>query len=153
METETEEKLNSQPIGTIVSNDEPISQRRDKCRTCGNVRKEGVEWYDNEYCSGKCKQADGGVIEPATVRAKTVGFKASLEDYLLDYPKNLGGKDKRGQRIKGRTPKRYRRRFDPEKLNWGEPMETKHLKQAGQRANRQPIPGDWDYVEVQNETV
>ena len=123
---------------------------RNKCRFCGNERKEGVQWYDADYCSGKCKAADGGTIPPAPVQAKIVGITASLADYLLDWPKNLGQKDARGQRIKGRTPKRYARRYDPEKLNWDKPMSAPDLKQAGFRANRKPIPGDYDFEEVTN---
>jgi hypothetical protein len=120
---------------------------RDECRNCGAKRKEGIEWYDDDYCSGKCKVGDGGTIPPASVRSKIEGKVASLTDYLLDWPKNLGQKDGRGQRIKGRHPKMYRRRHDPERLNWGTPLEPKQLKQAGLRANRKPIPGDFDYVE------
>ncbi len=119
---------------------------RTKCRFCENERKKGVKWFDDDYCSGKCKKADGGEIEPTIKRAKTSGEKASLEDYLLDYPKKLGEKDKRGQRIKGRIPKRYRRRFEPERLNWGKRLTNEQLEQAGLRANRKPIPGDYDFV-------
>lgn len=124
---------------------------RNKCRFCGNERKEGVQWYDEDYCSGKCKKDDGGHVEPRVERAKYTGEKASLEDYLFDWPRDLGKKDKMGQRVKGRTPKRYHRRFEPERLNWGEPLSAPDLKQAGLRANRQPIPGDWDYVEKEAE--
>ena len=122
---------------------------RNKCRfsECGNERKKGVEWYDDDYCSGKCKEADGGKVMPMAEHIKTIGTVASLDDYLLDYPKKLGQKDARGQRIKGRNPKRYRLRYEPERLNWGEPMDAPQLKQAGFRANRQPIPGDYDFVE------
>ncbi len=117
---------------------------REECRYCGNVRKEGVVWYDADYCSGKCKLADGGSVPPAAVVAKESGVKASLLDYYLDYPE-------KGQ--KGRTPKRYRRRFEPARLNWGEPMNAPQLKQAGLRANRVSIPGDYDFpVEVTENT-
>ena len=98
-----------------------------KCRTCGAVKKEGVDWYDETYCSGKCASADGGDIPVAHTSPSTQ--KATLIDYK---------QDKRNMR--------YRRRFDPEKLNWGAPLDPKHLKQAGFRANREPIPGDWDYI-------
>ncbi len=121
---------------------------RDKCRFCENERKEGVLWYDDDYCSGKCKKQDGGEIAPEPERVKAAGITATLQDYLLDYPENLGQKDARGQRIKGRIPKRYRRRFEPEKLNWDEPLNAPQLKQAGLRTNREPIPGDWDFEEV-----
>lgn len=131
---------------TGVVADRPKSNMRDECRYCGCKRGEGGEWYDDDYCSGKCKKLDGGEVAPTKERVKVSGIKASLSDYILDYPKNLGGKDSRGQRIKGRMPKRYRRRHDPEKLNWGEPLTREQLKQAGFRANREPIPGDWDYT-------
>lgn len=125
---------------------------RNKCRTCGAERKEGVEWFDDDYCSGKCKAADGGVIPPAE-DVKASGVVASLEDYLADYPKNVGEKDKRGQRIKGRIPKRYHRRFEPERLNWGIPLNAPQLKQAGLRSNRTPIPGDFDFEVEEAENV
>lgn len=119
--------------------------KRDKCRTCGNERKEGVEWYDDDYCSGKCRKADGEAIAPVIEQVKSSGEKATLDEYLLDYPANLGGKDGRGQRIKGRMPKRYCRRFQPERLNWDDLMNEFELEQAGFRDNRVPIPGDFDY--------
>ncbi len=119
--------------------------RREKCRYCENERKEGVEWYDDDYCSGKCAKADGETIPPAAKPSKSSRAPGSFADYILDYPPNLGEKDARGQRIKGRMPKLYRRRFEAEKLNWGEPLSEKELLQAGLRANREPIPGDWDY--------
>ncbi len=115
---------------------------RSKCRYCENERKEGVIWYDDDYCSGKCKKADGGEIPPAAVVAKDSGVKASLKDYYLDYPQEVGRK--------GRSPKRYRRRFEPQRLNWDEPMNAPQLKQAGLRANRQSIPGDYDFIEEKN---
>ena len=120
---------------------------RNECRTCKCERKEGVEWYDDDYCSGKCKALDGGSVPPAAVVDRNSGIVATLEDYMLDYPIGLGEKDKRGQRIKGRVPRRYRRRFEANRLNWDAPMSAPDLKQAGFRANRKPIPGDFDYVE------
>ena len=98
-----------------------------KCRYCGAVQKEGVDWYDEIYCSGKCKSADGGEVP------KSHTSPSSQKATLIDYKQ-----DKRNMR--------YRRRFDPDKLNWGEPLDAPQLKQAGFRANRQPIPGDWDFV-------
>ena len=37
------------------------------------------------------------------------------------------------------------RRTNPDLLNWGDPMTSAELHDAGLRANRVPIPGDWDY--------
>ena len=99
-----------------------------KCRNCEAEKKEGVEWFDDMYCSGKCASSDGAEIAP--VHTSPSNQKASLIDYKQDK-KNT----------------RYRRRFDPDKLNWGEPMTPAQLKQAGFRANRVPIPNDWDFVE------
>jgi hypothetical protein len=119
---------------------------RDECRNCGAKSREGLEWYDDDYCSGKCKKEDGGVIEPEPERNRNAGKVASLEDYLVYWPKNLGQKDRRGQRIKGKRPKAYARVWEPERLNWGPKMTKAQLKQAGFRANREPLPGDWDFV-------
>ena len=116
---------------------------RKTCRFCGNERKAGVDWYDDDYCSGKCKKLDGGVILPEIEKAKHEGMKATIEDYFLDYPVSIES----GHKVKGRTPKRYRRRYQPERLNWSAELTAKQLKQAGLRANRESIPGDWDFVE------
>lgn len=42
-------------------------------------------------------------------------------------------------------PDMYVQRQEPDKLNWGKWMNGKQLRQAGLKANRVPIPGDWDY--------
>lgn len=123
---------------------------RSECRYCKNKRKEGVFWYDDDYCSGKCKKLDGGDIPSVAAPTRISRAAASFEDYLLDHPKRLGEKDSHGQRIKGRTPKLYRLRFEAEKLNWGEPMSAPELEQGGFRANRKPIPGDWDFEEKES---
>ena len=40
------------------------------------------------------------------------------------------------------------RRTNPDSLNWGPHMTSDQLHEAGLKANRVPIPGDWDYVGV-----
>lgn len=42
----------------------------------------------------------------------------------------------------------YHPRTNPERLNWGPRMTRAELDEAGLKANRVPIPGDWDYVGV-----
>lgn len=42
----------------------------------------------------------------------------------------------------------YATRTDPDSLNWGEWMTADQLHEAGLKANRVSIPGDWDYVGV-----
>ncbi len=46
------------------------------------------------------------------------------------------------------NPARYASRAHPELLNWGKWMNSQQLEQAGLKANRVSIPGDWDYVGV-----
>jgi len=57
-------------------------------------------------------------------------FLVSLEGYQLDQEENTGY---------------YAARTNPGLLNWGEPMSLNELKTARLKANRVPIPGDWDY--------
>jgi len=44
-----------------------------------------------------------------------------------------------------KNPDKYIQRREPEKLNWGKPMTRAELHDAGLKANRVTIPGDWDY--------
>ncbi len=43
---------------------EPEKVMRDKCIFCGCVRREGLEFFDREYCSGRCKAADSENRKP-----------------------------------------------------------------------------------------
>lgn len=43
------------------------------------------------------------------------------------------------------SPEKYIQRREPDRLNWGPWMDSTQLEQAGLKANRVPIPGDWDY--------
>ncbi len=65
---------------------------------------------------------DGVTVEAEGSRSITVG----LDDYLS-------------------RPEAYITRREPEKLNWGPWMDMAGLEQAGLKANRVAIPGDWDY--------
>ncbi len=113
--------------------------KRNECRKCGAKLKHDKtsDQYDPEYCSGKCRKDDGSEPYVKTAEEKAaviVAVKkkkvASLEGYKKGVPAN------------------YARRFEPEKLNWSaNKMNEEELKQAGFRANREPIPGDWDYEE------
>jgi hypothetical protein len=119
--------------------------KREKCRKCGATlnHDKTLDQYDPEYCSGKCRKEDG--MEPYVKSAKEQAAvvevvkkkkPASLEDYL----KNV--------------PSKYARRFQPEKLNWSKnKMNEDELKQAGFRANREPIPGDFDFEETVEDTI
>ncbi len=46
------------------------------------------------------------------------------------------------------NPEMYATRTNPDRLNWGKSMTGDQLEQAGLKANRVPIPGDWDYEGV-----
>ncbi len=112
--------------------------KREECRKCGaKLRHDKTsEQYDPEYCSGLCRRKDGSEPYVKTVEEQAMVVKEAkliAPASFKDYEKNVGG--------------RYVRRFEPEKLNWGEPMSDHNLLQAGFRANREPIDGDWDYQE------
>ena len=113
--------------------------KRVKCRFCGATLKHDKtsDQYDPEYCSGKCRKEDGSepYIKSAEEQAMVVKEAKLIKPATYkDYQRNVGG--------------RYVRRFEPEKLNWGQPMSANDLLQAGFRANREPIEGDWDYQEM-----
>ncbi|MCK5610242.1 hypothetical protein KAR91_50685 [Candidatus Pacearchaeota archaeon] len=42
----------------------------------------------------------------------------------------------------------YHPRTHPHLMNWGKHMNVQELESAGLKANRVPIPGDWDYEGV-----
>lgn len=44
------------------------------------------------------------------------------------------------------NPDMYIERQEPDRLNWGKRMNMNELNIAGKKANRVPIPGDWDYT-------
>ncbi len=97
------------------------------CHRCGSPGKNDPA--DELYCSGKCRALDGVEPLPQSVISEEMKMTRTPAS-LADYKKNH---------------KDYRRRYEPERLNWGEPLDAPALKQAGFRANRKPIPGDWDY--------
>jgi len=111
--------------------------KREECRKCGAKLKHDKtsDQYDPEYCSGKCRKGDGAepYVKTAEEQAAVVAVVSKTRPATLeDYKKNV--------------PSKYARRFEPEKLNWSKnKMNESELKQAGFRANREPIPGDWDY--------
>ncbi len=113
---------------------------REKCRKCGAKLKHDKtsDQYDPEYCSGLCRKLDGSepYVKTAAEKAMVVEVVSKRNPASLeDYKKNV--------------PAKYSRRFEPEKLNWSKnKMNDEQLKQAGFRANREPIPGDWDYEDV-----
>jgi len=116
---------NLNPVGGSPDN----SGKEIACRYCGAVKKSHVKWDDPLYCSGKCRKLDGADPLPVSeLISEPKAAKATLADYKSH-------------------PSKYHRRLDPERLNWEEDLTPKQLKQAGLRANREPIPGDWDYIE------
>jgi hypothetical protein len=118
-------------------------EKRTECRKCGaKLRHDKTsDQYDPEYCSGKCRKEDGAepYVKSAEEQAMVVEVtKKARPASLEDYKKNV--------------PSKYARRFEPEKLNWSKNvMNEDELIQAGFRANREPIPGDWDYEDVAKE--
>ncbi len=119
--------------------------KREECRKCGAKLKHDKtsDQYDPEYCSGKCRKLDGAepYVKSAEEQAAVVEVVSKTRPATLeDYKKNV--------------PSKYTRRHEPEKLNWSKnEMNEEELKQAGFRANRRPIPGDWDYKEKEPVTL
>ena len=121
-----------------------------KCRNCGATRRNDDS--DPDYCSGKCRRLDERGPLTETGVAEVGEAEVVIVDELPDKPKirlpdgvtlvQKGSLDDYYAR-----PEAYHRRLEPEKLNWGIKLDVKQLKQAGLRANRVPIPGDWDFVE------
>jgi len=113
---------------------------RQECRKCGAKLKHDKtsDQYDPEYCSGLCRKKDGSppYVKTAEEQAMVVEVvKKKKPASFEEYKKNV--------------PSKYARRFQPEKLNWSaNKMNEEQLKQAGFRANREPIPGDWDYEDT-----
>ena len=70
--------------------------------------------------------------EPQTVTRVTPERNATIEDNFHIKPELNA----------------YTLRTNAELLNWGPWMNSDELKQAGLKANRVPIPGDFDYKGV-----
>ena len=146
-----------------------------KCRNCGtelrplaiapNDGKDHPDFnreFDPEYCSGKCRKADGHGVKPEdqVIVDEIMATDRSVLDEI-DTNKVIAAMDTVSPEQKTEAtvsepgsfehycanPDKYRRRYQPERLNWGEILGPKELKQAGFRNNRRPIPGDWDYEE------
>ena len=89
---------------------------------------------------GKYTRADGSQYQiDATghshdIPAKLTTQPASLEDYQQDQENQTGY---------------YATRTNADSLNWSTPMSAMELQQAGYKANRVSIPGDWDYKEAE----
>ncbi len=62
----------AQPTEVVVEVQTVKSKPRKNCKYCRCERKANVEWYDGDYCSGKCKKLDGGIVEPKALPADVV---------------------------------------------------------------------------------
>lgn len=77
---------------------ETITQKTE-CRGCGALKREGVEWFDDDYCSGKCRRNDGAEMPIRDVQAHdTFSSETSvskhaeivrLENHLIRQRKQL----------------------------------------------------------------
>ncbi len=86
------------------------------------------------FCSGTCKkryQRASGTDEVGQPSGTEGVAQALCAGRLEHYYAN---------------PDRYAPRAMPDKLNWGPWLDTAQLEQAGLKANRVTIPGDWDYA-------
>ena len=96
------------------------------------------------YCSDSCKTVynrNKDRNKSTTVTPTVTSVAISSEVKILDKDDNV---------ITGllhytANPNMYVERVEPDRLNWGKWMDRDELKQAGFKANRVSIPGDWDY--------
>lgn len=138
-----------------------------ECRAYGCTQ--ALTGRQREFCSDKCRKrasrtqttpedgsgstnADRMAVEPGQTERgqqsrtrpsipppdpgciRLVVGPASLDDYLDEHGRH------------------YAPRAHPELLNWGDWMTSLQLEQAGLKANRVPIPSDWDYEGVAQAT-
>jgi len=103
---------------------------KDKQRQAGRDRQRRYRDKAKSVTSGGVTQGVTSA-EPTVTRRPITGCAkdATLEDYQTH-------------------PERYVQRVHPERLNWTGYMTRAELEQAGLKANRVPIPGDWDYEGV-----
>ena len=61
-----------------------------ECAFCGNIRKSNSDFYDKDYCSGKCKIADGGEVPIVMPVGKFLNpEQVRLKDELDNLTKTL----------------------------------------------------------------
>ena len=136
-----------------------------KWRECENEARS-----KSPFCGGTCKkrhQRASGTDVPVEVGqelsgtqvGQTLGSASStqntdeqetgestiIEQAVIEYVRTAGLQDYYD------NPDNYYPRREPERLNWGAWLNMDQLKQADLRANRVPIPGDWDYEGVMTE--
>ncbi len=100
-----------------------------RCKQC-NKELSGKKQYCNDACRmayGRKANKKPEQTQPEQVIPNTA--PAILEHYQAN-------------------PDMYVERARPELLNWGPRMNMNELNIAGKKANRVPIPGDWDYEGV-----
>ena len=137
--------------------DEPAETRTYYVKTEGKVyNRQAVTFKGDQYESrpeplsptdqpheggrGKYTRADGSTYQiDATGHSHDIPTipttqPASLEDYLADQENQTGY---------------YAIRTNADSLNWSTPMSAMELQQAGYKANRVSIVGDWDYKEAE----
>ena len=115
-----------------------------KCKwnECGNEAR-----LKSPFCSQACKKRhsrSSGTDQPCEVVQIASGTEVvhveeselSYENYLKYQPLGM-----------------YATRTNPDLLNYGKPMTPHQLEKAGLKANRVPIPGDWDYKGVCKQVV
>lgn len=119
------------------------------CKNCDNET--GSE--RRQTCSDKCRQAFSRSV---TCESVTLSVTEDITAYTKE---ECGITDEEVTRLKAvplpgtlgdyhNRPSQYVERLEPDKLNWGEWMDTNELKKNGFKSNRVSIPGDWDYKEA-----
>ncbi len=116
-----------------------------ECKQCGTV----LEGRQREYCSDKCrKRASRTKSTPEDGSQSTNADKTAVEPGQIErgQPAVCGIIPEGSREDYTARPYAYAIRAVPDKLNWGPWMNSQQLAEAGLKANRVGIPGDWDYV-------
>ncbi len=117
----------------------------DKVKPCGNKLCSASVIGRQRFCSDRCRKAasrtNSDTINSDKANSDKVGQAASLCVQAM-----VAGPGSYEHYIA--SPDKYAQRTNPDKINFGPVMSAAELVHAGLKANRVPIPGDWDYVGV-----
>ena len=111
-----------------------------KCKNCDAE----LTGRQKVHCSDRCRKALSRTNKSDISNSDTEVGQITAEELVqieaVAMPGTLGDYYAR--------PSQYAQRTNPDKLNWGPYMTTEQLADAGLKANRVSIPGDWDYEKV-----
>ncbi len=121
--------------------------RNDKCTNAVESKGNRVK----EFCSDRCRmQFKRSKANTESEQIQTEQPKANTAEVWKEIGKVTSGGDSitlipASLEHYQANPDMYATRANPNLLNWGDWMNAKQLAEAGLKANRVCVPGDWDY--------